>query len=129
MFDKYFVKIINASTGVEMPIPNKYISLASYVSTPHQRQDLDSFQDDEGRLHRNTLTHTRSKLEWNTPPLYEKDLIKLQDILNSGIINEKERKSKTIARATQAKPIYKKPVPRPKPARNHEAFLSCLVFL
>ena len=96
MFDKYFVKIINASTGVETPIPNKYISLTSYVSTPHQRQDLDSFQDNEGRLHRNTLTHTRSKLEWNTPPLYERDLITLQNILNSGIINQKERKSKII---------------------------------
>ena len=96
MFDKCFVKIINASTGAVTPIPNKYISLASYVSTPHQRQDLDSFQDDEGRLHRNTLTHTRSKLEWNTPPLYERDLIKLQDILNSGIINGMERKTKII---------------------------------
>ena len=96
MFDKCFVKIINASTGAVTPIPNKYISLASYVSTPHQRQDLDSFQDNEGRLHRNTLTHTRSKLEWNTPPLYERDLIKLQDILNSGIINGMERKTKII---------------------------------
>ena len=33
MFDKYFVKIINASTGAVTPIPNKYISLASFVSS------------------------------------------------------------------------------------------------
>lgn len=96
MFDKYFVKVVNASTGAETPIPNKFISLSSYVSTPHQRQDLDSFQDNEGRLHRNTLTHTRSKLEWNTPPLRERELKQLQDILNSGIINSKERKLKII---------------------------------
>ena len=96
MFDKYFVKIVNAKTGEETPIPNKYISIASYVSTPHQRQDLDSFQDNQGRLHRNTLSHTRSKLEWNTPPLTERELLDLQNILNSGIINSKERKSKII---------------------------------
>lgn len=96
MFDRYFVKVINATTGVETPIPNKFISLTSYVSTPHQRQDLDAFQDNQGHLHRNALEHTRSKLEWNTPPLRERELKELQDILNSGIVNEKERKLKII---------------------------------
>lgn len=95
MFDKYFVKIINKS-GEQVPIPNKYISLASYVSTPHQRQDLDSYQDNLGHLHRNTLTHTRSKLEWNTPPMVERELMDLQNIIESGIINDKERKAKII---------------------------------
>jgi hypothetical protein len=95
MFDKYFVKIINKS-GEIVPIPNKYISLASYVSTPHQRQDLDSYQDNLGHLHRNTLTHTRSKLEWNTPPMVERELMDLQNIIESGIINDKERKAKII---------------------------------
>ena len=72
MFDTYFVKVIRASDNTAVPIPNKYISLTSYVSTPNQRQDLDSYQDNLGKLHRNTLDHTRSKLEWNTPPLFEK---------------------------------------------------------
>lgn len=92
MFDTYFVKVIRASDNTAVPIPNKYISLTSYVSTPNQRQDLDSYQDNLGKLHRNTLDHTRSKLEWNTPPLFERELLSLQNILNSGIINAKERK-------------------------------------
>lgn len=96
MFNQYFVKVIRASDGVQVPIPNKYISLQSYISTPHQRQDLDSYQDNLGRLHRNTLTHTRSKLEWNTPILREKEIQNLQNILNSGIINSNERKIKII---------------------------------
>lgn len=96
MFDTYFVKVIRASDNTAVPIPNKYISLTSYVSTPNQRQDLDSYQDNLGKLHRNTLDHTRSKLEWNTPPLFEKELLSLQNILNSGIINAKERKLKII---------------------------------
>lgn len=75
-------------------MPNKYISLQSYVSTPHQIQDLDSYQDSNGVLHRNALTHTRSKLEWNTPPMTERELKGLQDLLNSGIIVAKERKIK-----------------------------------
>ena len=96
MFDTYFVKVIRASDNTAIPIPNKYISLTSYVSTPNQRQDLDSYQDNLGKLHRNTLDHTRSKLEWNTPPLFERELLSLQNILNSGIINAKERKLKII---------------------------------
>lgn len=96
MFDTYFVKVIRASDNTAVPIPNKYISLTSYVSTPNQRQDLDSYQDNWGKLHRNTLDHTRSKLEWNTPPLFERELLSLQNILNSGIINAKERKLKII---------------------------------
>ena len=96
MFDTYFVKVIRASDNTAVPIPNKYISLTSYVSTPNQRQDLDSYQDNWGKLHRNTLDHTRSKLEWNTPPLFERELLSLQNILNSGIINSKERKLKII---------------------------------
>lgn len=96
MFDTYFVKVIRASDNTAVPIPNKYISLSSYVSTPNQRQDLDSYQDNLGKLHRNTLDHTRSKLEWNTPPLFERELLSLQNILNGGIINAKERKLKII---------------------------------
>ena len=96
MFDTYFVKVIRASDNTAVPIPNKYISLTSYVSTPHQRQDLDSYQDNLGKLHRNTLNHTRSKLEWNTPPLLERELSVLQNLLNSGIINSNERKLKII---------------------------------
>ena len=96
MFDTYFVKVIRASDNTAVPIPNKYISLTSYVSTPNQRQGLDSYQDNLGKLHRNTLDHTRSKLEWNTPPLFERELLSLQNILNSGIINAKERKLKII---------------------------------
>lgn len=90
MFDKYFVYV--AVNGINKPIPNKFISLSSYVSTPHQIQDLDSYQDSNGVLHRNALEHTRSKLEWNTPPMTERELKQLQDLLESGIITKKERK-------------------------------------
>lgn len=96
MFNKYFLKIVRASDNQVIPIPNKFISLHSYISTPHQRQDLNSYQDNNGVLHRNTLGHTRSKCEFNTPPMLERELKQLQDLLNSAIINEKERKGVII---------------------------------
>lgn len=89
-FNTYFISVMNGNT--EIPIPNKYISLGSYKSTPNQRQDLDSFRDSKGILHRNTLEHKVSKVEFNTPPLLEEELEDLQSKLNSGIINANERK-------------------------------------
>ena len=92
MFQGYYNRVIRANDGEAVVLPNKYISLQSYVSTPHQRQDLDSFQDDLGFLHRNTLKHYRSKFEFNTPVLLERDLRDLQNLLNSAIIDTTERK-------------------------------------
>ena len=89
---QHFVAIKSKNSSTYTRIPNKFISIQSYVSTPHQRQDLDAFQDSAGHLHRNVLEHTRSKLEWNTPPLLQSELRELQDIIDGGIINEKERK-------------------------------------
>lgn len=91
-FDGNFVYVYQSGTTNLTAIPNKYIALSSYVSTPNQRQDLDSYQDNNGYLHRNVLKHTRSKFEFNTPPMTEADLLNLQAILQAGITNEKERK-------------------------------------
>ena len=93
--DKSLIKVVKTNGDVES-IPLKYISLQSYISTPHQRQDLDSYQDNNGVLHRNVVSHYRSKCEFNTPPLLEKDLLVLQNLLNSCIINAKERKGRIM---------------------------------
>lgn len=60
----------------ERIIPNKY--LQSYSATPNQVQDIDSYQDVEGNLHREILPHTRTKLEFTTPYLWLEDKIVLQ---------------------------------------------------
>lgn len=48
-------------------LPNSYIT--EYAITPDQIQDKDSYQDVEGCLHRDILPHSRSKIEFQTPPL------------------------------------------------------------
>lgn len=71
-FKSYLLKI----NGREVPV--KYI--ASYKSTPNQRQDQDSYQDVTGQLHREVLPHTRTKIELTTKYLWLEDKIVFQSL-------------------------------------------------
>lgn len=71
-FSGYLLKI--GSTK----LPMKYISAKSYKSTPNRQQDLDSYRDADGRLHRNVLPHTASGFSFSTPYLHLADKIALQ---------------------------------------------------
>ena len=51
MYQGYLVKIGN------IKLEYKYIQYGSYTVTPNQRQDLDSFRDNNGYLHRTVLSH------------------------------------------------------------------------
>lgn len=52
-------------------LPMKYIQ--TYTVTPNQVQDMDSYRDVEGVLHREIVTHTPSKIEFTTPYLWLED--------------------------------------------------------
>ena len=58
MYKGYLVKVGNSN------IPTKYIAESSYYATPAQRQDLDSFRDNKGRLHRDVVENMPSKVEF-----------------------------------------------------------------
>jgi hypothetical protein len=58
--------------------PNKYIKFDSYNSSPNQVMDVDAYRDADGVLHRNTLDHTPSKIEFNTPYLNLADKMAMQ---------------------------------------------------
>lgn len=70
-FQGYLLKI----EGVELP--NKYI--VDYMATPNQIQDKDSYQDVDGKLHREILPHTRSKIEFQTPIMSLNEKIEFQN--------------------------------------------------
>ena len=55
-------------------IPNEFIKIESYQSSPDQRQDLDSYRDADGILHRTVLSHTATKIEFETPYLYVRQM-------------------------------------------------------
>lgn len=63
-FQGYLIKVGNYT------IPLTYMKLESYKSAPDQRQDLDSYRDADGVLHRNVLPHTATKIEFETPYLF-----------------------------------------------------------
>ena len=59
----YYIKV------GDYPIPLEYMAYKTYVAAPDQTQDLDSYRDANGLLHRNVLDHRATKLTFNTPML------------------------------------------------------------
>lgn len=58
-YEGYLIKIGNYK------LPHKYISAESY-SVYKNTQDLDSYRDADGKLHRTALEHTPNKVEFDT---------------------------------------------------------------
>lgn len=73
-FQGYLIKVGNYT------IPLTYMKLESYKSAPDQRQDLDSYRDADGVLHRNVLPHTATKIEFETPYLF---MSQMQDLIQN----------------------------------------------
>ena len=71
-------------------IPNGY--LEKYKDTPNQRVDLDAYRDQAILLHRETSPNYKSKIVIPMRKLYLGEKILLKAIIDSGIINEVERK-------------------------------------
>lgn len=77
----------------ETTFPHKYIQISTYQTTPSQRQDLDSYQDSKGNLHRTVVPHDRSKIVFKTIDdlkLAEKQ--EIQAFFNGAMTNARERK-------------------------------------
>ena len=86
-FEGYLMKAWAAT------FPHKYIQISTYQTTPSQRQDLDSYQDSKGNLHRTVVPHDRSKIVFKTMgnlKLAEKQ--EIQAFFNGAMTNARERK-------------------------------------
>lgn len=86
-FEGYLMK------AFETTFPHKYIQISTYQTTPSQRQDLDSYQDSKGNLHRTVVPHDRSKIVFKTIDnlkLAEKQ--EIQAFFNGAMTNARERK-------------------------------------
>jgi hypothetical protein len=70
-FNGYFIK---ANGNI---LPSYLIARKGYKSNPNIQQDLDSYRDGDGELHRNVLTHKPSKVWIKTisPLMYSEKLI------------------------------------------------------
>lgn len=88
-FNGYLIKL-GGSSGTILPL--KYMRYQTYKVTPNQRQDLDSTVDTSGLLHRHPVSHRRSKIEFNTPMMYNYDIETLMGMLRSAWTSDSERK-------------------------------------
>ena len=68
------------------PIPLQYMFKSSYKVSSHV-QDLDSYRDADGVLHRNVLPHVAHKLEFETPMLYNRDFRTLINNIQQNMTN------------------------------------------
>ena len=60
------------------------IKADTYKITPNARQDLDSYRDANGLLHRNALTHTATIVEFDTIPMWD---TKFSEMMNAVVVN------------------------------------------
>lgn len=67
-------------------IPLTYIFKGTYKSSTNV-QDLDSYRDANGVLHRNVLPHIVHKIEFETPIMYNRDFRTLMDNLRANMTN------------------------------------------
>jgi len=84
-FQGYYIKVGNYT------IPLTFMKVETYKSAPNQRQDLDSYRDANGYLHRNVLSHTATKLEFETPYLTFKDMRSLIQNIRANYTDELAR--------------------------------------
>lgn len=68
------------------------IKADSYQITPNARQDLDSYRDTEGVLHRNALAHTATIIEFDTVPMWDTEFNAMMSSLTTAYSSAVERK-------------------------------------
>lgn len=81
---RYYIKVGN------YPIPLTYMAYKTYKVSSNT-QDLDSYRDADGFLHRNVLSHVAHKLEFETPILTNKQFRALIDNIRANMTDKTAR--------------------------------------
>lgn len=74
------------------PLPYKFISAETYKCHPDQRMETSAKRVSTGVLHRTTCSHTATKVEWETPSMWDNNMRELTALFDANWINVKERK-------------------------------------
>lgn len=88
-FNGYLLKLGGASGTV---FPMKYIKIEGYDITPNQRMESEAKRTITGNLQRTTVSHTASKIEFNTPKMTNLDVDAMMSLFRSKWTNKRERK-------------------------------------
>ena len=88
-YNGYLIKL-GGSGGSTLPM--NFISPQSYKSTPNQRMEAEAARAITGVLHRTTVEHVATKIEFKTTVLTNRDLRTLNNLLRAYFTDNQERK-------------------------------------
>ena len=88
-YNGYLIKV-GGTNGT--PLPFKYIKLDGYNITPNQRMETEAKRAVTGLLHRSTVAHTASKIEFNTPYMTNADVDAMMTLFRNAWTSTIERK-------------------------------------
>lgn len=89
-FAGYLIKL-KGGTAEELPM--KYMAISSYKASPNQRMESDAHRATTGFLHRTTVQHTATKIEFETPAqMTNKDISALNALIASHFTDVLQRK-------------------------------------
>lgn len=88
-FNGYLIKL-GGSNGTVLPL--EYIKLSGYNSTPNQRMESEAERAVTGLLHRTTVEHTATKVEFTTPMMTNKQVADMMTLFRSVWSSTSERK-------------------------------------
>lgn len=91
-FNGKLLEFYNPTTEQWDEFPLTYVYKESYVAAPNRRQDLDPYRDANGYLHRNTLEHTATTIQFQTKPMYEHDMDAVMSFIRGHYISPLEKK-------------------------------------
>lgn len=73
-------------------VPMDFFAFESYSATPDQRMESSGNRATSGKLVRTTVEHTATKVEFNTPPITNKEVAVLNGLLSAAYTDELQRK-------------------------------------
>lgn len=88
-YSGYLIKL-GGSGGTILPM--EYIAAESYKCTPNQRMESKAIRSVTGLLHRTTVEHKATKIEFTTPVLTNAQLATLTNLFATHFSNNLERK-------------------------------------
>lgn len=88
-YNGYLIKVGGANGTI---LPMKYIKLEGYSITPNQRMEAEAKRAVTGVLHRTTVSHTASKIEFNTPNMTNADVDAMMTLFKNNWTSTAERK-------------------------------------
>lgn len=87
-FSGYLIKLKGTTDEV---LPLDFIAVDSYSATPDQRMEAKANRATSGKLDRQTVSHTATKIEFETPPITNHEVAVLNTLIHNHYTNALKR--------------------------------------